>query len=197
MYNAQIVAGSLLLTETRRITRLKDQLDGQGEEAWHQAVVVENVLQKKSPASALRQARLIRNRLKEAPDCLLSLLSEGSQDMAVQACMAVVIKHSNLLADFMDHVVREHHRCFEPDLNKQDWVRFLENCGAYAPEVTAWSESTRIKLGQVVFRTLAEAGYIDNTRSMRLKKVVILPEIQSCMESCGDNKTLRCMLVNS
>jgi hypothetical protein len=60
-YNGEIVAGSLLICESRTIAGLL--LDGANEKKWHQKIVIENILQKKSPKSSIRQARLIRNRL--------------------------------------------------------------------------------------------------------------------------------------
>ena len=61
LYNAEISAGSLLLLESKRIATL---LLGQPDEAaWVHAIEIENILQKKTPATARRQARLIRRRL--------------------------------------------------------------------------------------------------------------------------------------
>ena len=75
LYNAEILAGSLLLLESKRIAAL---LLGQPDEAaWVHAIEIENILQKKTPATARRQARLIRRRLStldEAGKSLLRLL---------------------------------------------------------------------------------------------------------------------------
>ena len=61
IYNGEIVAGSLLIPESRKIARLL--LNGADTKKWHQAVFIDNILQKRSPAAAKRQAKLIRNRL--------------------------------------------------------------------------------------------------------------------------------------
>ena len=57
LYNAEISAGSLMLPESRRIARLL--LTQPTPEQWDEALKSENLLQKK-PATARRQARLIR-----------------------------------------------------------------------------------------------------------------------------------------
>ncbi len=57
LYNGEIVAGSLLIPESRKIADLL--LQEVSEEEWYQAVIIDNILQKRSPASAKRQAQLI------------------------------------------------------------------------------------------------------------------------------------------
>jgi hypothetical protein len=60
-YNAEISAGSLMATESRRVAALL--LTKPDEAAWLNAIEVQNILQKKTPATARRQATLIRKRL--------------------------------------------------------------------------------------------------------------------------------------
>ena len=45
IYNAEISAGSLMVEESRIIAKLL--LDKADEKAWHQAIIVKNILQKK------------------------------------------------------------------------------------------------------------------------------------------------------
>ena len=100
-----MAAGSLLLTESRKIARLL--LEKTNEEAWSRAILVDNVLQKKSPASSIRLARLIRNRLTLMTPPLWSLVAEGSKEVATQALLAAAIKHGRLLGEFMRIVIRD------------------------------------------------------------------------------------------
>ncbi len=74
-YNGEIVAGSLLIRESRKIARLL--LKNADSEAWHQAIVVENILQKRSPVAAKRQARLIKNRLSLMNPELWEIVDKG------------------------------------------------------------------------------------------------------------------------
>ena len=60
-YNAEISAGSLLPLESRRIAALL--LTQPDAAAWQHAIEVENILQKKTPATARCQARLLQRRL--------------------------------------------------------------------------------------------------------------------------------------
>ncbi len=58
IYKGDITCGSLLVRESRIIADLL--LDKADDRAWHQAIVIDNVLQKRSPETAKRQTRLIK-----------------------------------------------------------------------------------------------------------------------------------------
>lgn len=92
LYNAEISAGSLMIPESRRIAKLL--LMHPTKEQWFEALKLDNVLQKKSPATARRQARLIRNRLDTLNDAAWALIADGAQEVAAQLLMAACIKHS-------------------------------------------------------------------------------------------------------
>lgn len=92
IYNAEVTAGSLLLKESRAIAQLL--LQGADDKTWHQALVIDNVLQKTSPTSTKRMAKLIRKRLEPMPAELLTIVAEGSTEIAIQALLATAIKHS-------------------------------------------------------------------------------------------------------
>ena len=194
-YNTELVAGSLLVPESRKVA--EHILRGADESEWWRFVNVDNTLQKRSPASTRRQTRLLRNRLTAVSPELLRLVVGGSNEVATQALLAAAIKHSRLLGDFMDTVVREHLRQFETSLARTDWTRFIEECATREAAVASWSPSTKNKLGQVVIRILAEAGYLASTRSMRFAPVTIVPEVRRCLEQDGESYCLRCMTLNS
>ena len=61
LYNAEISAGSLMLQESRRLAQLFTENPNKAQ--WIQAIKLDNILQKKSPSTAMRQAHLIRKRL--------------------------------------------------------------------------------------------------------------------------------------
>ena len=92
-------------------------LNGVDEKGWHDAIVVMNVLQKRSPGTAKRQASLIRSRLATMGQDLWELVRDGSAPVATHAVLAAAIKHSTLLGDFLDLVVREQLRLFRPNLS--------------------------------------------------------------------------------
>lgn len=192
-YNGEIVAGSLLTMESRKIARLL--LDNANPNAWHQAIVIDNILQKRSPATAKRQAKLIKNRLSLMEPELWDIIVRGSSDVTVQALLAAAIKHSPLLGDFMDTVIRRHWRTFIKKLDNKDWKDFIETCVQVDPGIEQWTASTRAKLKQVIFRILAESKYIDNTKNLQLLPVLVIPEIRQYLLKNSEHHILHCMEV--
>jgi hypothetical protein len=110
-----------------------------------------------------------------------------------QALLSAAIKHSRLLGDFMDKMLRENWRTFKRQIFPKDWDLFLEFCVQTDPEISAWSGTTLSKLRQVVFRILAEARYIDSTRSLKMLPVSIVPEVRNYLVANSEKYVLRCM----
>lgn len=182
-----------MLPESRHVARLL--LKNVSPEQWNEAIIDKNILQKRSPATAIRQARLIRKRLELMKPALWKLVAEGNKDVATQALLAAAVKHSCLLGDFLYHVVRERWKTFERHLTNTDWNRFIETCSQAEPQILEWSESTRAKLKQVVFRILAEARYLESTRSLKLQPVAIIPEVKNYLIKNSEDYVLKCMKV--
>ncbi|NOQ47085.1 MAG: DUF1819 family protein [Desulfobulbaceae bacterium] len=190
-YNGENVAGSLLIPESREIAKLL--LQKASEEDWHQAIIIHNILQKRSPASAKRQARLIRKRLGLMTPAHWALVKDGNAEVTTQALLAAAVKHSRLLGDFMGNVCRQHWLTFNRTLSGKDWREFLETCSQVDPTVAEWTATTTSKLRQVVFRILAESGYIDSTRKLNLQPVSIVPEVREYLANHSEGYILRCM----
>jgi len=191
MYNAEISAGSLMLRESRRIAGLL--LDRADDIAWHQALSVDNILQKKVPATARRMAKLIRNRLELMTPELWEMVMHGNSEVAMQSLLAAALKHSRLLGDFLNEAVKEHYKVFNEQLSVMDWKNFLAACAQRDAAVSTWSDTTKAKLGQVIFRILAEAKYVDSTHSLKLTHVSLAPEVREYLVRNKETYVLRCM----
>ena len=104
-YKADLTAGSLKVPESQIIADLLlKQVDRQG---WQKAIVDQNVLQARSPATGIRLMRLIKGRLQLMDAELWKLVRDGTGLVATHAVLAAAVKHSLLLGDFLDLVVRE------------------------------------------------------------------------------------------
>ncbi|MFZ4856024.1 MAG: DUF1819 family protein [Desulfuromonadaceae bacterium] len=191
VYHAELTGGSLLLRESREISRLL--LSGPDAKSWQRAIAVDNVLQKTSPATAKRMATLIRKRLELMPRELWVMVADGTSEVATQCLLAAAIKHSRLLGDFMQQVLRRLYRAFTPKLEIREWEAYLVECAHIDPTVSTWSTITRKKMGQVVYRILTEAGYLDNSREHRLQPVLIAPEVSKFLYNHNENYILKCM----
>ena len=192
-YRADITAGALKVPESRIIADLL--LRGINGQDWDEALYDQNVLQARNPATAKRLTRLIRKRLELMDADLWGLVRDGSGDIATHAILAAAVKHSALLGDFLDLVVREQYRLFGKALTKRQWFEFLDDCRGRDPEMPVWDESTRKRLGSSVFQILAQAGYIDNTRSKKLQTVHVSSQVIGYLEKHDEHYVLRCIQV--
>jgi len=194
-YRADLAAGSLKIAETRIIAGLL--LGGVDEAGWKQSMVKDNALQAKNPATAIRLGRLIRQRLETMSPELWRMVRDGTVVVATHAVLAAAIKHSNLLGDFLDLVVRDEYRRFGEALTKKLWFDFLEGCRGRDPQLPQWRESTARRLRSSVFQILAQAGYIKDTRTMLLQRPHITTEVIGYLERNQEDYVLRCITVGT
>jgi Putative inner membrane protein (DUF1819) len=195
MYNAEISAGSLMPQESRRVAALL--LTHPTPEAWDAALKEDNFLQKKTVATARRQSRLIRNRLQTLDDQGLNLVASGSQEVMLQMLLVAALRHSQLLADYFRTVYLESLRAYDTVLTGKKWDAFLEECDKRDPAVATWSDSTKAKLFQVLVRILAEAKYLDSTRSRHITPQALHPEVARYLAAQSDSRILSLLQATS
>ena len=201
IYKANVGGGSLLIRESRILARLMlENLDNSNNfdnfsnsQAWYQAIVIDNILQKRSPATARLQARLIKNRLTLMKPEFLELIDKGASDVVVQALLAASIKHSRLLGDFMTKVIKSHWQLFNKCVSARDWQEYLETCSQIDSNIQSWTDGTRSKLKQIIFRILVEAKYVNNIKSLELLPVNITPEVKIYLINNSEDYILKCM----
>jgi hypothetical protein len=190
MFNAEISAGSLLLPESRRIARLL--LTQPTSEAWDTALYQDNLLQKK-PATAKRQATLIRKRLETLDADAWGLVADGDIETATQLLLAAAIRHSHLLGEFLRTVYGPALQRLETQLTPLAWDSFMADCTQHDPAVGRWAASTRTKLYQVVMRILAEAKFVASTRQPLLTPPMLHPVVKQQLIRLGAHDTLTVM----
>ena len=91
--------------ESRRIAAFL--LTHPDDTAWRRALIEDNLLQKKAPATALRQASLIRNRLNTLDETAWDMIAHREQEVAIQLLLVAAIRHSQLLSDFINDVYKD------------------------------------------------------------------------------------------
>ena len=191
-YKADITAGALKLPESRAIADLLlHRVDAQG---WKDAIVTRNVLQTRNPATAARLTKLIRGRLETMGPELWALVRDGTGSVATHATFAAAVKHSPLLGDFLE-VVSEQYRLFSPSLSNKLFDDYLEGCRGRDPEMPQWNETTRRRLRSSVFQMLAQAGYIESTRSLKLQTVHIADQVIRYLKANHEDYVLHCIQV--
>ena len=193
-YSADITAGSLKVRESRIIADLL--LRTADDEAWENAIYHKNLLQARSPATAKRMTRLIRNRLELMGPDLWRLVRDGSAIVAAHAVFAAAVKHSHLLGDFLDTVVREQFRIYSETLPKRLFDAFLRDCRGREPDMPEFTEATSRKLQTTVYHILVQAGYLSDTRRLRLQAVHIASPVIGYLEEHEEDYVLRCIQVS-
>jgi len=164
---------------------------------WDQAIRVDNILQKRSPASAKRNAQAIRKRLERLEPEFWKALRDGDEELATQVAFCAALERNLLLVEFMERVVKDAYQTHAEKLEVYQWIDFLDDCTNRDPDIIEWTESTRKKTGQVVFRMLAEIGYLKNTRNLSLQHVQIRPEVRVMLADNYKNRSKKCMEVSS
>jgi hypothetical protein len=193
-YRANLTAGSIKLRESRVIADLLLRKADPAE--WREAVIARNVLQARSPASARRLTTLIRGRLGLMGDDLWRLVRDGTGTVATHAVLAAAVKHSPLLGDFLDLVVREQFRLFNPKLTNAVWEDYLDGCRGRDADMPLWNESTRRRLRSSVFQTLAQAGYLADTKSLTLQSIHVPRQVLVYLRDHDEAYVLRCLQVS-
>lgn len=192
-YRADITAGSLKVPESRIVADLL--LRGVDADGWKDAVVKRNVLKARNTATATRLTKLIRGRLETMGEDLWKLVRDGKGSVATHAVLAAAVKHSPLLGDFLDLVVGEQYRVYGKALSNTMWDDYLDDCRGRDQEMPQWSDSTRRRLRSSVFQTLAQAGYIENTRTLKLQTVHVAEQVVRYLTALNEDYVLRCIQV--
>jgi hypothetical protein len=194
-YRADITAGSLKVTESRHIADLLlHEVDANG---WSDAIVKRNILQARTPATALRLARLIRSRLESMGPDLWKLVRDGKGSVAMHAVFAAAVKQSPLLGDFLGMVVADQYRRFGKTISNKMFADYLDGCRERDPLMPAWTEKTQERIRSSVFQMLAQAGYLENTRSLQLQPVHIADQVLHYLNANGEDYVARCLQVAS
>ena len=180
-YLGDLIGGSLMIKESQIVAELL--LKKPTQEEWLEAIVNRNVLQKRSDASAKRNAATIKKRLNTMTDEYLEQIAFGSTELSTQLMFAATLINSTLLADFMRNVVLDAKRMFRESLDIGDWESFWEDRARIFPEFAKMTESSTYKISQVAFKTLADANYIETTRSKKLQNVYLLPEVRRLLSA--------------
>jgi hypothetical protein len=190
-YNAEISAGSLMPLESKRIAALLLTYPHDG--AWRDAIQVQNILQKKTAATARRQATLIRKRLMTLDAKAWEMIASREGEVVNQLLLAASVKHSLLLGDFLRRVYADRQRRLETNLSATDWQDFLAECAHHDAAVANWTESTKAKLFQVIVRILVEAKFLANVRSMKLTPQSLHPDVERFLRKHHETYVLECL----
>jgi len=175
-YLGDIIGGSLMLRESRVIAELL--ITSPNEDKWHDAIVNDNMLQKTSVHSVKRMASTLRKRLQPMGKAFWTELLEAPDDAARQMLLMATMCQSPVLTDFMATTLSDARQMFRESLRSEDWQEFILSRQRAVVGLDQYSESSIQKMGNNVFKILADSGYLESGRSKRLKNIYLLPQIR-------------------
>ncbi|MCY1352065.1 hypothetical protein D9M69_383480 [compost metagenome] len=194
-YDSDLIGGSLQVRESRIVADLL--LQNASAEQWYEVIQQENRLQKRTPASAKRVAQALRKRLERLDADFWQAIRDGDDELATQVVFCSALERNLLLVEFIETVVRDAFVTRAGVLEPYHWSEFLDERSHRDPAITTWTESSRKKMAQVVYRMLAEVGLLESTRSMRLQSLRIRPEARALLDNSYRQRIKACLEVSS
>jgi hypothetical protein len=190
-YNTELSRGSLMLLESKRIAAL--MLTKPDPQAWRHAIEVENILQKDSIGTAIRQSKLIQKRLEKLDATAWKLITKSDSETVNQLLFAAAIKQNKLLADFMSNVYVSTQKKLEPVITQASWEDFLIECSHHDESVGAWNENTKLKIINGIARILIEAKYLVDRKTMTISPRSLHPDVRKYLHERNEKFVLDCM----
>lgn len=188
-YIASLTREPFLFYEMRTTAKLL--LDGLSDEAAIEKIMDENLFQYPTEKSVKRIATACVKRLYQMKDdSLIAAIASQPTDVAKQICLYALMKQSRLVWEFMLTVIGEKYRLRDSSFGKMDLNTYFMRLQEQDDKIAGWSDTTIIKLKQILARVLVENEYIDNTKADHLNPVLISPILENAIRNNGDVATL-------
>lgn len=165
-YSVSFTAGSLFINETQKVASVYLQYHD-----WDKVrdkILSDNVLQKATTGTAVREFNEIRKRLKNLSNDVINKLSTAGAGTKKILVFYSVIKEYRILFDFLREVIRPKVLVFDFQLADKDLDKFIRRKAESVPELERIADSTRQKIKQVIIRMLNEADLIDSIKTKNL-----------------------------
>lgn len=180
---------NLMVDESRTIAGLL--LKGLSDDQWTKAIEEQNVIQKSSIQTARRQARCITYRLRDLPSNCLTIIENGTSKEVKQMLMFALLNHSTLALDFFKYAVIEPQTAFKTEMPKQMWDSFLNQ--QYNESISQLADSTLNKIRKNLISSFVEAGYLENTKTLKYFNVFVEPIVYQVGDELGRADILKLM----
>lgn len=191
---ANLLGGSLMVRESRIIAQLL--LNQATPSEWEQFIVQDNALQKNTIATAKRVVSTLRKRLDNIPSDFLKLLVIGDDELAKQVAFYSVLQSNRMFVEFIERVVADGYLLNYSQLARSVWSDFVSEQETKDPNFKALGDSSKNKTREVIYRILTEVGYLQDSKSLTLQKVLVRPELIQLLNSHKQTRLLACMQVS-
>lgn len=194
-YDSDLIGGSLQVRESRIVADLL--LQDASPEQWREVIQQQNRLQKRAPASAKRVAQAIRKRLERLDAPFWRAIRDGDDELATQVVFCSALERNLLLVEFIETVLKDAFVTRAGVLEPYHWNEFLDERSHRDSTITTWTESSRKKMAQVVYRMLAEVGLLKSTRNMKLQNLMIRSEVRVLLDDSYRYRIKACLEVSN
>lgn len=194
-YDSDLIGGSLQVRESRIVADLL--LQDASPEQWHEVIQQQNRLQKRAPASAKRVAQAIRKRLERLDAPFWRAIRDGDDELATQVVFCSALERNLLLVEFIETVLKDAFVTRAGVLEPYHWNEFLDERSHRDSAITTWTESSRKKMAQVVYRMLTEVGLLKSTRNMKLQNLMIRSEVRVLLDDSYRYRIKACLEVSN
>jgi hypothetical protein len=194
-YDCDLIGGSLMVRECRFIAELL--LKNISADEWAQIIYKDNILQKRTLATSIRIARAVRMRLERLEPPFWRAICDGDEELATQVAFCAALERNLLLMEFIETVLKDAYITRSEILETYHWNEFLDDRSHRDSSIANWTESSRKKMAQVVYRMLAEVGFLHSTRNMRLRHILVRPEVKILLEDSYRTRIRACLDVST
>lgn len=188
-YSAVITREQFLFYEMRTTARLVS------EELTNTQIVdkisTENLFQYPTEKSVRKMALTCLRRLNALNDPeLVTAIATQPSDVAKQICLYAMMKQYRIVWDFMITVIGGKFQSCDFSFSRSCLNSFMMRLQEQDNWVATWSDSTIVKIKQVLTRVLIENEYLDSAMSDHLNPVLIYPLLENALRNNGDTKAL-------
>lgn len=188
-YSGVITREQFLFYEMRTTAKLLVQ--GLEDRQIVEKIIAGNLFQYPTEKSINQMAHTCIRRLKALDNTdLISAIATEPSNVAKQICLYAMMKQYRLVWDFMITVVGEKFQSCDLSFSRLDLNVFMIRLQEQDAWVASWSDSTIMKIKQVLARVLVENEYLDSVTADHLNPVLIYPILENTIRNSGDTKAL-------
>lgn len=180
-----------MLFEFSQVLELKVQ--ELSNEEIKEEILRENLFQHNKKSSTERSFRYMIKRADAIDDYLRKLALEESVHERKIINLYAIMKTDALFAAFMQEVIQTKLHANNYYLEPKDMNIFFATKAEQNEKVASWSETTIQKLKRIYRKILAESGFLPDTKSKELQRLLIDDKISSHIRAIGDSRYLHAM----
>lgn len=184
-YKMSFSTGGLLLNESIAVARLH-----RSGESWKDTILralEEGATVLPKTASNRRTLREITNRLLTLCDDELQYLIEDADRTDQQALLwLATCRAYQFIREFALEVIRERYLSYQLDLPLQTFDILFDAKAEWDDGLASLSNSTRLKLRQIMFRMMREAGVV--SEEDRIQSTIISPRLKNLIQERNPNE---------